>query len=164
MTHDLDKLEAAIKCKDEKRGTMKFIREHGEHPNQCIKNAARAHLAAQRQGGDAAVTVDRGALDALDSLVEDAKAGVELEYPEHPALEHKRNRAFTIITECEQTLRTALLSAQAGVPGEVIAQMSQFIYCTLVLDGDKLSPPSLEWLKEASEIASPYLNTNDGRE
>lgn len=167
--------------------------------------AVVTHLAAQRQGGDAggmperiwindeylpgcyqkrpawpgsgkdvqyiradlahppAVTGDRGALDAVD-VVFGYIARTTINGKLHPEL-----------FNAAQTIRTAILSAQAGVPGDVVEKVKNMAKQATVAEMQLKSVESegdFEYaydcmVTEARQILallSPYLNTNEGRD
>ncbi|MFA7333375.1 MAG: hypothetical protein WC130_03680 [Kiritimatiellia bacterium] len=133
------------------------------HPTrETVRKALKSHPPA--------VTGDRGALEALDRITSDAMYGIgsddhELMNPE------SYSKAFNTHCDDVKTVRAALLSAQAGVPGDVVEKVYQalrdaritFMALKYHLEDDKdIRHEVYEKNKEAIELCEPYLNNGRG--
>lgn len=228
---DLDKLEAALKCiddtnwNDESHTWHEFLRKYNCQPHHVLEDFARAHLAAQRQGGDAekierdltlygvsfaqvgkridpkdvyiatpAVTGDRGALDAaphtvvevtqdqLDAIgrglpecraswqAEDRKAALKVieaaQFQEGDLDVGVPSIYIAALLENERdAIRTALLSAQGGVPGDVVEKVAAVLRKYAADEAECHVRGMTHVPKCASEalpLLQPYLNNGRG--
>ena len=186
MTHpDLDKLEAALAYITGDDGKLTLSKTHSYFHVGVLAEAAKSHLAAQRQGGDAAA-----ALETIEQFIRE--------------VDHAQSVGATWYTRGEQGLfgqiRTwrekandaakvirALLSAQAGVPDgwvlvpkeptlEMVRTLSNATLdmCEeLILSkGSKRDPKYTDehgqnYTADAAgytALLAPYINANDGRD
>lgn len=142
MTHpELDKLEAAL---EEIKGVCFGCPtiEQGKALQLCYE-AARAHLAAQRQGGDAVLAE---AIKAVNRL-------------------HSRDDREENCMDYD-TIRAALLSAQGGVPGDVLSGVRKALlfYADdgIYIDDYGYGRSLGRRAKEALTLLTPYLNNGRG--
>lgn len=140
-----------------------------------------------------AVTGDRGALEALERAIKlwknskDAKAAFERNHGYTGGLasrgeiyaEEKMKAARLVfeshflysLPEMLETIRAALLSAQAVEPGDLVAAMTHVIAIAKAYKADESAGRNYKGANESNRKAIeraemllyPYLNTNDGR-
>lgn len=158
---DIEKLEEALKYAD----TWGYGTDDGYERTviDAIMGAARAHLAAQRRSP--AVTGDRATLDAHDvpkSLLclDRAYNILTKHYPEYPKDDDKdmyEEEAWHLIHDHYHTIRAALLSAQGGVPHDVVAKVYYVLErATHFKTNDGQNADE----REALELLKPYRKGN----